>query len=171
MTINSFDAISDKNCKVLILGTMPGITSLNIKQYYGHPDNLFWDIIFRVLDRNWNWEEVVMADYDTKKNLLLNHGVALWDVLKYCDRKGNLDSAIRNEIKNDLASFFKLHPKIKVIFFNGKKAHKYFTELKIQTANIDTIEQIVLQSTSPSNTKNSFRILKEWVSIRTFLSN
>lgn len=171
MTINSFEAISDKNARVLILGTMPGVASLTAKQYYGHQDNLFWDIMFRVLDKTWNCEEVVTADYNTKKTLLLRNGVALWDVLKHCDRKGSLDMAIRNEIKNDLSSFFETHPNIKAIFFNGQKAHKYFSDLKHQIPNIRDIQQFVLQSTSPSNTKNSFYILKEWTSIRNFLNN
>lgn len=171
MTNNSFEPISDKNAKVLVLGTMPGVASLTAKQYYAHRDNLFWDIIFRVLDKNWNCEEVVTVDYETKKNLLLKNGVALWDVLKYCDRKGSLDSAIRNEIKNDLTSFFKTHPNIKAIFFNGQKAHKYFLDLEHQIWNIKEIQLFVLQSTSPSNTKNCFSILKEWTLIRNFLNS
>ncbi len=150
---------------------MPGTASLTANQYYGHQDNLFWDIMFRVLDKTWNCEEVVTADYDTKKNLLLKNGVALWDVLKHCDRKGSLDMSIRNEIKNDLSSFFKTHPNIRAIFFNGQKAHKYFADLKTQVPDIENIKQFVLQSTSPSNTKNSFHILKEWTSIRNFLNN
>ena len=171
MTINSFDAISDKNSTVLILGTMPGVASLTAEQYYGHQDNLFWDIIFRVLDKNWSCEKVVNVDYPTKKNLLLKNGVALWDVLKYCDRKGSLDTAIKNEIKNNLSNFISEHPNIKAIFFNGQKAHKYFTELKHEIPNIDNIQQILLQSTSPSNTRNSFYILKEWTTIRNYLNN
>lgn len=170
MTINSFDAIADNNSIVLILGTMPGVVSLSANQYYGHQDNLFWDIIFRVLDKNWNCEEVVSVDYETKKSLLLKHGVALWDVLKYCDRKGSLDTSIKNEIKNDLANFFVKHPKIKTIFFNGQKAHKYFNELKNEINGIGQIEQFIFQSTSPSNTTNSFQILKEWTIIRNFLN-
>lgn len=171
MTTNCFEAIADHNSKIIILGTMPGVASLLANQYYGHQDNLFWDIMFRVLDKNWNCEEVVSVDYETKKNILLKNGVALWDVLKYCDRKGSLDTAIKNEIKNDLFNFFSQHPKIKTIFFNGQKAHKYFNELKNEINDIDQIQQFVFQSTSPSNTKNSFQILKEWTTIRNFINN
>lgn len=169
MTVKSFAPISNENSKVLILGTMPGVTSLKVEQYYGHRDNLFWGIIFRVLDKNWDCEEIVTADYYTKKNLLLRNCVALWDVLKYCDRKGSLDMAIKNEIKNDLVGFMNQHPNIKIIVFNGQKAHKYFIELKNQIPNIDNIKQVLLQSTSPSNTRNSFYILKEWTLIREYL--
>jgi len=171
MTVTSFDAISDNSSTVLILGTMPGVASLTANQYYGHQDNLFWDIIFRVLDKDWNCEEVVSVDYESKKNLLLKNGVALWDVLKYCDRKGSLDTLIKNEIKNDLKTFFNRHPKIKTIFFNGQKAQKYFTEIEQDIPNVDQLQQVLLQSTSPSNTRNSFYILKEWTSIRKYLNN
>jgi hypoxanthine-DNA glycosylase len=171
MTIQSFEAIAGDDATVLILGTMPGVASLRANQYYAHPDNLFWDIIFRVLDKNWNYEEIVAVDYDTKRNLLLNSGVAVWDVLQFCDRKGSLDTAIQKEIKNDLVDFISKHPKLKVIFFNGQKAQKYFIELMHEISDVGDIEQVVLQSTSPSNTKNSFYILKEWTVIQKFLCN
>jgi hypoxanthine-DNA glycosylase len=169
LNLNCLEPIADQNSVVLILGTMPGVASLSANEYYAHPDNLFWDIMFRVLNKDWKCEDEVSVDYEMKKALLLRSGVALWDVLQYCDRKGNLDKAITNEIKNDFDIFFKEHPKVETIFFNGQKANKYFKELKFKITEVEKFQQFVFQSTSPSNTTNSFRILKEWATLRKFI--
>ena len=48
MKIYSFAPIADENCKVLILGTMPGVMSLKKQQYYGFERNAFWRIIYAI---------------------------------------------------------------------------------------------------------------------------
>jgi hypoxanthine-DNA glycosylase len=47
--ISSFQPIVDKNSKILILGTMPGETSLQLQQCYGHKGNKFWKLIFAMI--------------------------------------------------------------------------------------------------------------------------
>ena len=49
MKIYSFPPISNENAKVLILGTMPGRVSLELNQYYGHPRNVFLEIVIYVV--------------------------------------------------------------------------------------------------------------------------
>lgn len=171
METKCFEPIADAESTVLILGTMPGLASINAGQYYGHKDNLFWDIIFRVCNPDWKIEELVTADYDTKTKLLLTNHIAVWDVLQFCDRKGNLDKDIINKILNDFENFFQKHPNIKIVFFNGKKAAEYFEELKSELVISNNRIFITLPSTSPSNTTNSFYILKEWLQIRSHLAN
>jgi hypoxanthine-DNA glycosylase len=165
MQIESFDPIVNEQSTVLILGTMPGVASLNAKQYYRHPDNLFWDIMFRICMQNWKCDEVVSTNYETKQNLLLANRIALWDVLKFCDRKGSLDRDILNQIHNDFKTFFKKYPKIQRVFFNGKSAAEYFEAYKNEPIIFSGRTFTTLQSTSPSNTINSFYILNQWKQI------
>lgn len=172
MQIESFKYIADQNSRVLILGTMPGNDSLKSSEYYGHPNNLFWDIMFRICIPEWKCDEVVSADYKTKENLLITNHIALWDVLKFCDRKeSSLDKHIRNQIHNDFRFFFKEHPKIRAVFFNGKLAAKYFEDFQTEQSISKDRIFITLQSTSPSNKTNSFKTLKEWIQIRNYITN
>lgn len=170
METRSFDYIADHNSRVLILGTMPGKASIDSNEYYGHPDNLFWDIIFRICHPDWKCDEVVSVDYETKKQTIQNNHIALWDVLQYCEREGSLDKNIRNQIHNDFKIFFQSYPSIRTIFFNGQKASKYFDEFRPEPTIFDKRTFITLQSTSPSNTINSFYKLKEWMQIKDFIN-
>jgi hypoxanthine-DNA glycosylase len=160
--IQSFNAIVNEDCEKLILGTMPGRMSLDRQEYYGHPDNTFWDIIVRILDSTHQEDTVEKFAYDEKINLLLKKRIALWDVLQFCNRKGNLDNSIKNEIKNDFNLFLSQYPKIKTIIFNGQKAEKYFKSCFKELLKTKTFEMKALPSTSSSNTSNAFKKLKQW---------
>jgi G:T/U mismatch-specific DNA glycosylase len=116
----SFPPISNPNARVLILGTMPGAQSLVLNQYYGHPQNAFWKIVFALFETDYS------TDYEERKSLLLENNIAIWDVLEACIREGSLDSAIQEEVPNDIHSFLKTHPNITHIFFNGQKAAAFF---------------------------------------------
>ena len=162
ITIKSFDPIAHENCSVLILGTMPGNQSLEQKKYYGHPDNIFWDVIVRVLMPSVTEQEIDKLTYADKEKLLLQNDIALWDVLQYCSRSGNLDSKIRNEIKNDFETFFARHSKIKRIIFNGQKAEKYFDSCFKHLIEQYDITKVVFPSTSSSHSLNAFKKLRQW---------
>jgi len=162
MNVKSFDPISQSDCEILILGTMPGTESLNKGEYYGHPDNVFWDIIIRVLIPKIDEKEVYKFSYIEKMKLLKSKKIALWDVLKFCDRKGSLDNSIKNEIKNDFQAFFENHVNIKTILFNGQKAEKYFKACFSKLEEDLLYKKIILPSTSPSHTLNTFKKLTLW---------
>lgn len=158
MKVYSFPYIANKESKVLILGTMPGVKSLELNQYYGHSRNAFWKLLFTIL------EEPFSTDYEIRKSIVLKHKIAIWDVLQACVREGSLDSAIEQEIPNDFKPFLELHPNIEFIVFNGQKAAKFFKQyVKVS----DKYKLITLPSTSPANASFSFEHkLKEWEVVR-----
>jgi hypoxanthine-DNA glycosylase len=158
MKIRSFPSLSNPAAKVLLLGTMPGETSLAVSEYYGHPRNNFWKLLAYI------FEEEFPTTYDEKKELLRRNGIAVWDVLQACERQGSLDSAIMKEVPNDFTSFLDEHPNIKLIAFNGQKAASFFKKY-VKIGQDCTF--ITLPSTSPANAGKSFEEkLKEWGVIR-----
>lgn len=158
MKIYSFPSLANPKAKVLLLGTMPGVQSLAMNQYYGHPQNNFWKLISAVFN------EVLPTDYDQKKEMLLRNNIAVWDVLQACERLGSLDSAIVKEVPNDFTAFFKEHPNIELIAFNGQKAASFFKKHVHTEGNY---KFITLPSTSPANAGKTFdQKLEEWKVIR-----
>ena len=144
--IQSFEPIIAKKPEILILGTMPGEASLQLNQYYGFKQNAFWKILFHV------YHTIYSDDYAHKKQLILDHQLALWDVLQFCTREGSLDSAIKEEVPNDILGLLKQHKSIRKILFNGQKAKQYFDKY----IKYSELEIHVLPSTSPANARMSF---------------
>jgi len=156
-SIYSFPPIANARSKVLILGTMPGKESLRMMQYYAHPQNAFWKIIF-------NLHNISLAtDYPVKIETLLQNGIALWDVLHNCERISSLDTDIKMEEPNDLRTFLSAHPGISKIFFNGKGAARYFSKYY---SDISLPNQ-VLPSTSPAHAVNWEKKLEIWQVVKT----
>ena len=102
---------------MLVLGSMPGVTSLRLQQYYGHPQNAFWKIVGAVLGFD------PASPYAQRMAALVQCRVALWDVLASCARDGSLDSAIddASAVANDFAAFFKTHPHIVRVYEVGER--------------------------------------------------
>lgn len=96
--ITGFDPICGPGCRVLILGSMPSVRSLELSQYYGHPRNAFWPIMCELLEGRY------IEDYHRRAQLLVDHGIALWDVCRCCERETSSDARIRNEVPNDIAA-------------------------------------------------------------------
>ena len=139
---------------VLILGSFPGVKSLERQQYYAHPQNEFWKILQAV------WPDIPLpsgADsYGSRCRWLLDRGLGVWDVYASCEREGSLDSAIRAPVANDIAG---LHlPKLAAIAHNGGESFKHARHTR--TLGVPVYQ---LPSTSPANASWSFeRKLPAW---------
>ena len=117
--LNCFPPVVNDDTTILLLGSLPGVASLNAVQYYAHPRNRFWDLVGDVIGvplRPLMYEERLAA--------LLAHGIGLWDVIAEAQRDGSLDSAIRNHMGNDLRSLLVSLPHLQAIGFNGATAAK-----------------------------------------------
>ena len=150
-TLVSFPPIADPGASVLILGSMPGKASLAARQYYAHPQNSFWRIMRELVGLD------PAASYPERLDGLRSVGIALWDVLRSCQRKGSLDTAIRNAKPNDFAAFFKKHPSIRLVCFNGAKAEKCYLQLVLPTLADQSPPWILLPSSSPAHAGMSFQ--------------
>jgi double-stranded uracil-DNA glycosylase len=160
-----FAPIADINAKILILGTMPGEESLKQNEYYANTRNSFWRIMAALFEFRQD------SSYEERTNILKKRGVALWDVMRLCERQGSLDSAIQDNtiVENDFVSFYLLYPSIKRVFFNGAKAEReYFRRvLPRLTEKAKDIEYCKLPSTSGAMARLSFDgKLLEWAKIK-----
>lgn len=145
--INSFPPVADSSAKILILGSMPGEASLQTGQYYAHPRNAFWKIMAEIIGfkRDMPYKERLQA--------LKQSGIALWDVMHSCHRKGSLDSAIEiDSIEvNDFETFFAAHPGIRLVCFNGAAAEQCYKKHALRNGWEINIPHIRLPSTSPAH--------------------
>lgn len=116
--MSSFLPIIDEQSRILILGSMPGVESLRLQQYYANPRNQFWKILYELFDTQ------ASQVYEEKVSFIKSKKIAVWDVIGY--REGSLDSNIREEKVNDLSALFKAYPDIKTVMFNGGKAYQTY---------------------------------------------
>ena len=119
----SFAPLARRDARVLILGSMPGVASLRERQYYAHAQNQFWPIMGALFGAGRE------LDYTRRVRTLMERRVAVWDVLKSCERAGSLDGNIdpSSERPNNFARFFAEHGEVRKVFFNGGKAQSAFT--------------------------------------------
>ena len=146
---------------MLILGSMPGKASLSANEYYAHPRNAFWKIIASLAG--------VQPDlpYASRVGMLTSGRIALWDVLESCTRYSSLDADIipSSITANDFLSFYRSHPKIAQVFFNGAHAETSYKKhvLPALGGEFEHIAYRRLPSTSPANATLTFeQKLKEW---------
>lgn len=138
--VRSFAPVARGDARVLVLGSMPGEESLRRREYYAHPRNAFW----RIAGALWGFD--AGAPYAERLEALQRAGVALWDVLGSCRRKGSLDADIEDAVPNDLPGLLAKCPGVRTIGCNGGAAFaalkRFFPELGARAAR--------LPSTSPA---------------------
>ena len=159
------DPVADESARVLILGSMPGEESLARREYYGHPRNQFWQLVYSVFGAECD------PSYRSRIAFLKRNRIALWDVIESCDRQGSADARIKNVRPNNLTLFLSSHPGIKAIFFNGKMAYR-LNKKYLPPGSGFAPSSVVLPSTSPANARMSLESkLKEWRIIKEYLGN
>ena len=145
--IASFPPIADARSRVLILGTMPGKESLRAAQYYAHPRNAFWKIMGDLVGAGLD------LAYGARVQKLKAAHIAVWDVLASCTRESSLDSDIVADtmVVNDFDVFYRAHPAITNVFFNGAIAEKFY-RLHVQSRHPHgVLNYRRLPSTSPAH--------------------
>lgn len=157
---HDFEPVFDENSKVLILGTFPSVKSRENQFYYGHPQNRFWKVIAGLT------ESEVPQTIEEKKKLLLEHGIAIWDIIESCDIIGSSDSSIKNVVPADIERVV-ANSKIQNIYANGGTAKKLYEKYSQKKTGREIIG---LPSTSPANAAYSLeRLLEYWQEVKKVL--
>ena len=136
-----FAPVINQHTRVLILGSLPGVASLDAQQYYAHPRNHFWRLIEAVINT-----PLHALPYAQRLDTLLAHKIGLWDVVAKARRQGSLDSQLRDVHHNDLNNLLQQLPDLQLVAFNGQTAGKAHTQLPPDQA------YCILPSSSPAFT-------------------
>lgn len=148
--------VYNKDSKILILGSFPSVKSREQGFFYGHPQNRFWKVVAAV------YGCPVPTTIEEKRTFLLEHGIAVWDVIQSCEIVGSSDSSIKDAVANDLRVILDVAD-IRQIFVNGKKAEELYKKYIAPQIGRDAI---CLPSTSPANAAWSMeRLVTEWKKI------
>ncbi|MDE7312083.1 MAG: DNA-deoxyinosine glycosylase [Eubacterium sp.] len=148
---HTFEPVWNQKSEILILGTFPSVKSRENQFYYGHPKNRFWKLLANI------YKEPVPETIDAKKELVLKHHLAVWDVIGECDIVGSSDSSIRNVVPNDLTGLLE-KSSIHTILANGAKAHSLYQKHQQPKTGMAAHK---LPSTSPANAAWTLERLKE----------
>lgn len=160
MLYHPIPPLYDEFSRVLILGSFPSVKSREQQFFYGHKQNRFWRVMAQVLDCP------VPVSIEQKREMLLSHHIAVWDVIAGCEITGSSDASIRNVTPNDLSEILTCAD-IREIYTNGGKAGQLYKKY-IYPAN--GREAVTLPSTSPANAGYSLeKLVEAWQVLRTDL--
>lgn len=147
------------DCRVLVLGSMPGAASIQAGRYYAHPRNRFWPVMATLAG------VAAGATYEERLVALQRAGIGLWDVIGQCRRAGSLDSAIvrGSERPNALVPLIASLGQLRVIAFNGATAASLFRRhVEPQLPQLrQPVQRIALPSTSPAHAAMGVEALRE----------
>ena len=152
-----FGPLYSPHSRVLILGSFPSVKSREQQFFYGHPQNRFWKVVAAL------YGQETPVTVPEKKELILSHGLALWDSIASCVITGSSDASIRDVRANDLRIILDACP-IERIFCNGRKSHEMYQ--KYIQPDLQR-EAVCLPSTSPANAQFSLdRLIAAWAVIQ-----
>jgi double-stranded uracil-DNA glycosylase len=157
----SFAPHVSPDTRVLILGSLPGEASLAAGQYYAHPRNRFWDLIGAVVGG-----DLVALTYTERLAALTRHRIGLWDAVATAERRGSLDSAIRQPVANELSRLVLAQPDLCVIACNGQASHHIASRALAATG----LPVLALPSSSPAHAAMPLSEKRtRWLELRRFL--
>jgi double-stranded uracil-DNA glycosylase len=146
-----------------VLGTLPGEESLRRREYYAHPRNLFWPIVFALFG------ETPAPVYADRVRFIRDHNIALWDVCASAQRIASADTTIAREVPNAIDALLDTHPGIRAVAFNGSGARRLYDR---HFARRPELRYFALPSTSPAHARLDFREkFARWVVLREVLSD
>ena len=161
MVQHPFPPLYNSESRILILGSFPSVRSREEMFFYGHPQNRFWRVLSSLLGTS------LPANVEEKREMLLTHGIALWDVIGSCEIQGSADSTIRRATPNNLTAIFQAAD-IRRVFVNGKTALRYYQAYQYPVTGI---EALCLPSTSPANAAFGIdRLVDAWRVITQYLT-
>ena len=142
-----------RHTRCIVLGSFPGVASLAVQQYYGHPRNHFWPLLSAI----WGIDLVALP-YRQRLSEVRWRGLGIWDAYASCERVGSLDTAIEAAQLNDFAALRRRAPGLALALHNGSESARAASAL--QALGLATRR---LPSTSPANASWSFeRKLAAW---------
>ncbi len=158
-TLAGLPPVVSRDTRVLILGSFPGVASLAARQYYAHPRNHFWPLLGAVIG-----EPLATLPYRERLARVRAHRIGIWDSYVACERRGSLDSAIRNALAGEVARVTRVARDLRAVCFNGATAAR--TEDAWRDAGYATLR---LPSTSPAYTKPLAGKLAMWRALAQWL--
>ena len=148
-----FGPLYGPESRVLILGSFPSVKSREQNFFYGHPQNRFWKVVAALFGQE------PPQTIPEKKELILSHGLALWDSIASCVITGSSDASIREVRPNDLRIILDSAP-IERIYCNGRKSHEMYEKYILPSLGR---EAACLPSTSPANAAWSLeKLIAAW---------
>jgi|AGTN01.3.fsa_nt_gi G:T/U mismatch-specific DNA glycosylase len=154
--VHAFEPVKDENSKILILGSVPSLKSVERGFYYMHPQNRFWPLMSALFGKDF-----VIVGREGKTKLLLSLHIALYDSIRECDIYGSSDLKAFNLVPTDLKKLIE-GTKIEKIFCNGTLSYN------VAYKNNSEVRGIIkkLPSTSPANASfNLNRLSDAWKEI------
>ena len=109
----------DGESRVLILGSVPSVKSVENNFYYMHPKNRFWKVLSCLYG-----VDLYGASVEERIDFLHKNHIALYDSVEECDIEASKDSAISNVTPADVPSLI-AKSKISHIYCNGKASFRY----------------------------------------------
>ena len=151
--LHPFGPLFGPDSRILILGSFPSVKSREQNFFYGHPQNRFWKVMAALYGQD------MPRTIPEKKDLILSHGLALWDSIASCVITGSSDASIRDVRANDLRIILD-HAPIERIYCNGRKSHEMYERYILPSLGRDAA---CLPSTSPANAQWSLeKLIAAW---------